>query len=199
MKRHLLKLFMLFLLLLFPTILGWSYIKNYYNFFVSNTSFGITAKYYDLAIQKTDTKGKEIIFSIKNATPMKDIKGKSHDFTMDLSLDMEAVTFNVPLTLSLLLAIVLAFKIPLKKRWEILYTGVLLLFMLHFFSMLLFSFCTIAPVANINPYVHFYLARHYLAGDALCAIKNFFINYAARFEPFLIGVYGWWEARRSKY
>ncbi len=196
MKNRLLKILLYFLFLLLPIVFGWNYLKTYYNFFVSNTAFALSAKYYDLAIIQTTTKGKEIRFTIKNGVPLRDINGKSHDFELEVSLDMEAVTFNVPLTLSILLAILLSVKLPLKKRWEILYTGVLLLFLLHFASMLLFSLCTIAPVANLNPYIHFYLSQHYLAGNILCTIKDFLINYAARFEPFLIAFYAWWEVER---
>ncbi len=160
--------------------------------------FALSAKYYDLAIIDSKVEKNEIVFTIKNAVPLRDIQGNARDFTMDMALDMEAVTFNIPMTISILLAIILSAKILPKERWEIFYTGFLLLFMLHMFSMLLLSFCTIKEIANINPYIHYYLHKHYLANEFVCAMKDFLINYAARFEPFLIAFFAWYEVQRKE-
>jgi len=108
---------------------------------------------------------------------------------------MEAVTFNVPMTLALLLAIVLSAKLSKEQRWDILSTGVLLLFLLHLISMATFALCVIEQTQQINPYVHFYLTQHWMPGDYICSIKDFLVNYAARFEPFLIGLYAWWRVK----
>ena len=197
-KSSVLKLFGLFLALFLPILGSWIYIKDYYNRFITNLAFELGAHYYDLRIVDSTTKDGSLVFHIKNSLPMRDIAGKSHDFELEAAIDMEAVTFNVPMTLALLLAIILTAGIPFRKKREIVFKGVLFLFLLHIGSMLLFSLCTIAEIAQTNPYIHFYLSRHYLAGEALCALKDFLINYAARFEPFLIALYAWFEIHRQK-
>ncbi len=197
MQSRLLKVGIFFLLFLFPAIFGWIHIKTYYNYFITNSMFALSAKYYDLAIIDSKVEKNEIVFTIKNALPLRDIQGNARDFTMDMTLDMEAVTFNIPMTISILLAIILSVKISPKERWEIFYTGFLLLFMLHMLSMLLLSLCTIKEIANINPYIHYYLHKHMVANAVVCAIKDFLINYAARFEPFLIAFFAWYEVQRK--
>jgi hypothetical protein len=198
MRASIVKLFFLFVALLLPILFGWIHFKNYYNFFVTGTTFSLVTDYYGLAIKERSLKGSEISFTVANEIPIRDLKGDSHDFEMDLSLDMEAVTFNVPMTLSILLAILLSAGLDWRKRGEILFMGLALLFLLHFVSMLFVSLCTLKTVAEESgPYVRFYLTRHWIAPDFLCLFKDFLLSYAARFEPFLIALYGWWEVRRA--
>ncbi len=191
MRSSIFKLTLFFLLLFGPVLMGWVYIKGYYNFFVTSSTFHLVTSYYKLVPIKSSVQGKEVVFTIKNEIPLRDINGKSHDFELDISIDMEAVTFNVPLTLSILLAIILIAKVPRQKKWEVFLTGVALLFLLHMASMLLFALCTIKAITTVNPYIHYYIHQHFVAGELLCAIKDFLVNYAARFEPFLIAFYAW--------
>ena len=191
MKNSILKITFTFLLLFAPILGGWIYTKKYYNFFVTSFPFYLVANYYKLTPIKNSIKGKDIIFTIKNSIPLLDINGKSHNFSLDISIDMEAVTFNTPLTLSILLAIILIAKVPRQKKWEIFFTGIALLFLLHITSMLLFTLCIIKAMTTLNPYIHYYIHQHFIAGEMLCAIKDFLIHYASRFEPFLIAFYAW--------
>jgi len=126
---------------------------------------------------------------------MIDDSGKRRDFTFEVTIDMEAITFNLPMTLALLIAIVAIFG---AKRWEIVAYGLGLLLMLHLISIALFILCTLTQISKANPYLAFYLGRHYLADGFLCALKDFLINYAARFEPFLIALYAWVAIRRHQ-
>ena len=189
MQKGILKLFSLFLLFFAPILIIWLFLKHYYNFFITSSMIHLSSYFYDLTITKTGVENHQLLFTLQNTIPLKDIHGTSHDFAIDTSIDMEAVTFNVPMTLALLLAILWSMKV--KRRWEILSSGLALLLALHLLSMLLFSLCTIAQTASLNPYIHYYLSRHYLAGEILCTIKDFLINYAARFEPFLIALFAW--------
>ena len=197
MKTRVVKIFLYFLIFLIPSVFLWININQHYNRFISLSAFSITARYYDLTIESIEEKEGYIIFKIKNALPMQDLYGKGRDFEMEISLDMEAVTFNIPMTVSILLAILLASNLGWKKRWEIFYTGLLLLFLLHMASMLLYSLCAIKEIAqNSGPYVAYYINRHLTAPHILCVLKDFLINYAARFEPFLIALYAWVEIKK---
>ncbi len=198
MRSSILKLTLAFLLLFGPVLVGWIYLKEYYNYFITSSTFHLAASYYKLIPIKSSVHGKEVVFTIKNEIPLRDINGKSHDFEFDISIDMEAVTFNVPLTLSILLAIILIAKVPRQRKWEVFLTGIALLFLLHMASMLLFALCTIKAITTVNPYIHYYIYQHFVAGELLCAIKDFLINYAARFEPFLIAFYAWITVNRSR-
>jgi hypothetical protein len=193
------KIFIYFLLMLFPSLILWSNIKYHYNYFLSSSVFYFVAKYYDLEIRSVDIKDKEILFEIKNKIPFKDLGGVKRDFEMKLSLYIEAMTFNLPMTFSILIAICLALSTNLKRKFKVFFIGIILLFFLHLITMGFFVFCIIKEVAkDSNAYVVYYLSQHLIANDMVCVIKDFLINYAIRFEPFLIAFFAWIELRNKK-
>ncbi|MEA2111128.1 MAG: hypothetical protein U9P71_03660 [Campylobacterota bacterium] len=183
----------LYFLLSFALILPvWLQVNNHYNHFITNMMFHVTALKYEFNITKTSVKESEITFTIKNNTPIKDFRDVERSIDADVLLDTSSVTFNVPMTLALLLALALSFSATLKEKSTLLLKSMSLLILLHVITILIISVSTLIQSAYSSQLMQFYLNRFYLPQEFIFNFASILNSYASRFEPFLLAIFMWW-------
>ncbi len=192
-RSSVLKLFGLFVLAYAIFLPSWLVLKNPYNRFVTELSFRAAAWKYDLHVTQSTMHGREITFSISNSTPILGPRGMMAPFVMDLSLDVESVTFNVPMTLSLLTALIFTFGGARREKIRLALIGMGALVALHLVTLSVIAVSLFAGTTETSPLLQFYLSRFTLPVTLLENLGMLLNSYAARFEPFLIAILLWWR------
>ncbi len=188
-----------FFLLSFALILPvWLQINSYYSHFITNITFHAAALKYEFNITKTAVQGKQITFTIKNKTPIKDFREIERVIDADITLDTSSITFNVPMTLALLLALTLSFNGSIKAKSYLLLKSMGLLLLLHVITILIISVSTLIQSAYSSPLMQFYLNRFYLPQEFIFNLASILNSYASRFEPFLLAIFTWWMLQAMK-
>jgi hypothetical protein len=192
-SKTILKFFAIFIVAYALFLPSWLFIKNPYNRAITESAFAISSWKYDLHVSHSEMSGRELLFSVSNTTPILGENGKSRDFIIDLSFDIESVTFNVPMTLSLIMALIFTFGHSLKENIRLLLIGLGALLTLHIVTLIVISTSLFAGAMSSSPVVHFYLSRFYMPEAILENLGMILNSYAARFEPFLIAILVWWQ------
>ncbi len=195
------KIFAIFLYFLvsFSLVLPlWLQINNAYNHALSNIVFHMAALKYELNITQTNINGSEIQFHIRNSTPIKDFRNQLRVIDANIMLDTSSITFNVPMTLSLLLALAFSFRAPRPKKVALIVKSMLLLFLLHCVTLYAIALSTLIQSTESSSLMHFYLNRFYLPKEFIFNTASLLNSYAARFEPFLLAIFVWWQLQQIK-
>jgi hypothetical protein len=192
LRNQIVKLILYFALSFTLILPLWLQVNTSYNHFITNISFHIAALKYEFHVTKTLTNKKEITFSIKNSMPIKDFRGVERFIDADITLDTSSVTFNVPMTLSLLLALTFAFKGVIKEKVRLILKSMTLLLILHVITLLIISISTLIQSAYGSQLMQFYLNRFYLPQEFIFNLASILNSYASRFEPFLLAIFTWW-------
>ena len=188
---------LLYFLLSFTLLLPvWLQINTSYNHFITNITFHAAALKYEFKVTKTVLKNREITFSINNTTPIKDFRGVERVIDADITLDTSSITFNVPMTLSLLLALTLTFSGSIKEKSYLLLKSMGLLLLLHVITILIISVSTLIQSAYNLQLMQFYLNRFYLPQEFIFNLASILNSYASRFEPFLLAIFMWWMLQK---
>ncbi|MEA1918974.1 MAG: hypothetical protein U9N52_03980 [Campylobacterota bacterium] len=188
-----LKFFALFIIAYALFLSIWLLIKDPYNRAVTELSFALSTWKYDLHVKESSMHGREMTFSVSNTTPMMGLKGIMKPFIIDISFDIESVTFNIPMTLSLLTALIITFGGSFREKMRLVAIGMGALFALHVITLIVISISLFAGTKGSSPMVHFYLNRFWMPLDLLETLGMILNAYAARFEPFLIAILVWWQ------
>lgn len=188
-----LRLFGVFILAYALLLPSWLLIKDGYNRLITETAFRAAAWKYDLHVTHSTMKGREMTFTLSNTIAMMGPKGMMAPFEIDLSLDVESVTFNVPMTLSLLCALIVTFAAVYNTALRASLIGLGALLGLHLITLGVIAASLFAGTTTSNPMLHFYFSRFYLPIELLENLGMLLNSYAARFEPFLIAVLVWWQ------
>ncbi len=188
-----LRLFGVFILAYAVILPSWLLVKDGYNRFATESAFRVAAWKYDLHVTHSTMNGREMTFTLSNTIPMMGPKGMMAPFEIDLSLDIESVTFNVPMTLSLLCALLLTFTTLQKAALRASIIGLGALLGLHLLTLSVIAASLFAGTTTSNPVLHFYFSRFFLPIELLENLGMLLNSYAARFEPFLIAVLVWWQ------
>ncbi len=189
------KIFTIFLYFLvsFALILPlWLQVNRFYNHTLTNIVFHLAALKYELTITQTAIKDNEITFSLTNTTAIKDFNDRIRTIDAHVTLDTGSVTFNVPMTLSLLLALTLSFRAPRQKKAALILKSMTLLLLLHLVTLYVIALSTLIQSAGNSTLMHFYLNRFYLPQELIFNTASMLNSYAARFEPFLLAIFVWW-------
>ncbi|MEA3523776.1 MAG: hypothetical protein U9R50_12490 [Campylobacterota bacterium] len=192
-SKIILKFFGIFILAYAIFLPTWLIVKNPYNRAITEVSFALSSWKYDLHVSQSTMKGREMTFTVSNTIPILDARGNNKGFFIDLSFDIESVTFNIPMTLSLLSALILSFGISAKENIRLTLVGMGALLALHIVTLIVISISLFAGAAQSSQVVHFYLSRFSLPMDVLDNLGMILNSYAARFEPFLIAIIVWWQ------
>ncbi len=192
-RSSVLKLFGFFVLAYAIFLPSWLLIKDSYNRTVTELSFRGAAWKYDLHVTHSSMNGRDITFSISNSTPILGPKGMMKPFIIDLSLDVESVTFNVPMTLSLITALILTFGGTGREKLRLALLGMGALLTLHLITLSVIAASLFAGTTETSPLMQFYLSRFALPVTFLENLGMLLNSYAARFEPFLIAILIWWQ------
>ena len=142
-------------------------------------------------------KGREMTFVLSNSTPVMGPKGIMAPFEIELKFDVESVTFNVPMTLSLITAIILFYGGAWREKLRLAGIGMAALLALHVVTLLIIETSLVAETTETSPLMHFYLSRFTLPLELLENLGMMLNSYAARFEPFLIAVLVWWKTNND--
>ena len=196
--RKLLKLFGLFLLFYAITLPLWLGVKSTYQQIVTVPMFKAAGWVYDIKLVEAHTQGDNIIMTAKNRYPSIGFNGKDRSVVFDVALDIDAITFNLPMTLALLLSIVLTYAGSRKQRRDQIFNGMTLLVGLHFITMFVIALSLIVSTTLSNDDLMFYMQHAYLPQELLINLGSLLSNYAARFEPFLIALFVWWRMQRNE-
>ncbi|GEM_PF-2518902 len=197
--RKLLKLFGLFLLFYAVTLPLWLGLKAPYQNVVNTVSFKAAAWLYDMKLLKTAIRPDgTTVMTVTNRYASVGLDGKDKRVVFDASLDIGAITFNVPMTLALVLAIVTVMGASRKEKIDALVNAAALLVLLHFLTMFVISLSIIVGTAGQSKDLAFYLAHKWMPRELLVNLGSLLSSYAARFEPFLIAVFVWWQLNLKK-
>lgn len=192
-SKTVLKFFAIFIIAYALFLPSWLVVKNPYNRAITEIAFALSSWKYDLHVSKSSMVGREMTFSVSNSIPILGAQGKRQDFIIDLSFDIESVTFNIPMTLSLLSALILTFGLSLKENLRLTLIGMGSLLALHIITLVVISISLFAGATESAQVVHFYLSRFTLPINLLENLGMILNSYAARFEPFLIAILVWWQ------
>lgn len=193
--RKLLKLFGLFLLFYAASLALWLWLKGPYQNVVNTVCFKAAGWTYDVKLLDTHLQDDgTTVMTATNRYVSLDLGGKDRKVVFDILLDIDAITFNVPMTLALLLSIVIVLEGKRKK--EEIFNGMMLLVMLHFVTMYVVSISLILSTAEQSKDLRFYLQGAWMPKELLLNIGSLLSHYAARFEPFLIAVFVWWRMNK---
>jgi uncharacterized membrane protein YfbV (UPF0208 family) len=188
-----LKFFAIFILSYALFLSTWLVIKNPYNRAITEISFALSTWKYDLHVKESSMQGREMTFSVSNTIPMMGPRGAMAPFIIDLTFDIESVTFNIPMTLSLLAAIIFTLGGSIKEKLRLSAIGMGALFALHVITLIVISISLFAGSTSNSAVVHFYLSRFSMPLEFLENFGMILNSYAVRFEPFLIAILVWWQ------
>ena len=166
-SKIILKFFAVFILAYAVFLPSWLVIKNPYNRAVTEVAFALSSWKYDLHVSDSKMEDRELIFSVSNTTPIIDRRGKSKNFIIDLSFNIESVTFNIPMTLSLVIALIFTFGASMKENIRFACIGFAALLALHIITLIVISTSLFAGAMGSSQIVHFYLNRFTLPIDLL--------------------------------
>ncbi|MBN2896018.1 MAG: hypothetical protein JXK05_09045 [Campylobacterales bacterium] len=192
-----LRLFGVFILAYALILPSWLLVKEGYNRLITESAFRAAAWKYDLHVTHAAMKNREMTFTLSNTIAMMGPKGMMTPFEIDLSLDVESVTFNVPMTLALLCALIVTFATLRKTALRASLIGLGALLALHLLTLSVIAASLFAGTTTSNPMLHFYFSRFFLPIELLENLGMLLNSYAARFEPFLIAVLVWWQLHNS--
>ncbi len=194
-SKTILKFFAIFIVAYAVFLPSWLVVKNPYNRAITEVAFEISSWKYDLHVSDSKMKGREMTFSVENSTPILSRYGKNSNFIIDLSFDVESVTFNVPMTLSLIFALIFTFGVSLRDNLRLISVGLIALLTLHVITLVVISTSLFAGSMESSRVVQFYLSRYTLPIKLLENLGMILNSYAARFEPFLIAIIVWWQLK----
>ena len=186
--------FLLFYAISLPLWLG---VKTTYQQIVTVPMFKAAGWVYDIRLVEAHTEAENIIMTATNRYPSIGFDGKDRSVVFDTALDIDAITFNLPMTLALLLAIVLTYASSTKQKKDQIFNGMALLIGLHFLTMYVVSLSLIVSTALGNKDLMSYLQHAYLPQELLINLGSLLSSYAARFEPFLIALFVWWRMQSN--
>lgn len=197
--RKLLKLFGFFLLFYAAALPLWLGLKAPYQNIVNIVSFKAAGWVYDIRLTQTQVQPDgTTIMTATNRYATVSLDGKDNRVVFDALLDIDAVTFNVPMTLALILSIVTVLGAGRKERFDAVFNGMALLIALHFLTMFVISLSIILATAEQSTALAFYLQHKWMPRELLVNLGSLLSSYAARFEPFLIAVFVWWTLSMKK-
>lgn len=117
------------------------------------------------------------------------------EFQGGLQVNVGNVTVNMPMTLSVVLALLVS-RSRKKSDYWILLQVIFLLIALHFITTMVMPLNTLNSASQMDPRMHFYLQdQEYLLYN-FDTLLNFLIAYAIRFEPFLMMVFTWFSLQK---
>ena len=197
-RRSLLKLFGFFLLFYALALPLWLGLKTPYQNIVNTVSFKAAAWVYDIKLlhSQIQSDGKTVMTATNRYISVLD--GKDNGVVFDALLDIDAITFNVPMTLALILAIVTVMNASRKERLDAVFNGMILLIVLHFLTMFVISLSIIIGTTEQSKALAFYLQHKWMPKELLINLGSLLSSYAARFEPFLIAIFVWWQLNTQK-
>ncbi len=198
LRNSILAVFLYFLASFALILPLWLQVNNAYNHAVTNLVFHSAALKYELDITRTQIKDDAIVFSIQNSTPIKDFRNQVRHINAHITLNTASVTFNVPMTLALLLALTFSFRAPRRHKVALVAKSMLLLFLLHLVTLYIIALSTLIQAAESSALMHFYLNRFYLPREFIFNAASLLNSYAARFEPFLLAIFVWWSLQSIK-
>lgn len=188
-RQSVIRLFSGFLILYALLLPAWLQVKSLYQPVVNVTAFR-AAWCYDLRILNARVlQDGTTQLRAANRYVLLKVSGDDEPIVFDVILDSDAVMFNVPMTLALLLSIVLMRH--RNNRGVNVVSGMLALTLLHLITMLIVSFSTIIGVAVASKALAHYLQHAWMPEELLFNLGSLLSHYAARFEPFLIAVFVW--------
>ena len=192
--RKLLKLFGFFLLFYAIALPLWLGLKAPYQNIVDTVSFKAAGWLYDIRLVNTQVQPDgTTVMTATNRYASIGLDGKDKKVVFDAMLDIDAITFNVPMTLALILAIVTVMGTTRKEKFDAVFNGMALLVALHFLTMFIISLSIIISTTDQSEDLAFYLQHKWMPKELLINLGSLLSSYAARFEPFLISVFVWWQ------
>ena len=198
-KHNLLKLFGFFLLYYALALPLWLGLKTPYQNVINTVSFKAAAWIYDIRLLHSNLQSDgTTVMTATNDYLSLTLDGRDNRVVFDTQLDIDAITFNVPMTLALILAIVTVMKAGKKDRFDAVFNGMILLVILHLLTMFVISLSVIIATTEQSKALAFYLQHRWMPKAFLINLGTLLSTYAARFEPFLIAIFVWWWSNSHK-
>jgi len=174
----------------------WLTYEHLYNHFVLQSGMKLYAWHIDLDIISTKVIDKfRIEFMLTNEY-FKSLGAPPTPFIPYAS----SITFNIPMTLAGVVALLIMQGKSLKDYLLILHV-LLLLFMVHFLFIYIYAIGNIVKASQVQPILEQYLATYPMVFDDASyyeSITIFIRLYMVRFEPFVMMIYVWIFLKNDK-
>jgi len=200
LKNQYLRLFITFVTVYMCTIIVWKQFDNYYQRGVVNTVCHILGWQYDFEIINVNLNSNEKAFDVQMISKFaleKRNKEKTRINIRNYVWQPIAVSFNMPISLSIMLCIMIFYK---QFNYKLFFKLSLLIVSLHFlffyFHMLQIFYKM--TFNNVALYPILKSEFFFLDKNTAAYIRLFMEKYVMRFEPFLIGVLVWWQIAKVK-
>jgi hypothetical protein len=188
--KRLFLVFVLFVALYVPILLGWLKVDRVYESFVTDSVMHVIGNEFDLSIKERHVrkeKGSDSYTYALLSNPFT-YKNQTGQLLSDFTISPATITANIPMSLAASLAILVLFK---RKKADFWLFGqvIVLLFLLH-----LGSIYSVAKTTMYGVYTHIEMMGIYWSGHSFwlsdyAFISDFLSKYASRFEPFLMMIY----------
>ena len=119
------------------------------------------------------------------------------NFQWNLKFRVDLITYNIPMTLSAVIAL-LALKVKEKKEYFLLLHVIFLLVLLHTVTVYALALGGLVGVANMSELMRTYLQEHTMLLSQYNSVITFLVQYGIRFEPFLMMIYIWIMLEKKK-
>ena len=187
--KEIVKIFLLFILFYWIILYVWLEVQSYYNILLSDSMIGLFTWYFDFNILSSEVDGMVFQYFIEDTKIFYMEEGKSLIMNMGIKLNPMDISYNIPMTLSAVMAIIVV-KGQKKIDYLLLIYVSILLILLHFITIyfLLLTGTTKLVLQN-SMFMEFFQKEHLVCYDEYQYIFKFLREYAIRFEPFLMMFY----------
>jgi len=181
--------------LVYPFILfAWLEVQVFYNTFIVQSIMSLVDLYFPFTVTLVEHTEKHFDFLIVDTLTM---QGQELSYKAKMELDTSNITFNVPMTLSAVLALIIQLRRSVADFW-ILLQVVVILMGLHFITIGFLPLYDLYQAMQVNDMMKEYLKDYATPLHDYTYIQNFLIAYGVRFEPFLMMVFTWFRLQASK-
>lgn len=148
--------------------------------------------YFDFHVDSLDSNGKRFTYLLSDARTLYNQFNEPFHFQYSLSFALDIITYNIPMTLSAVLALIIT-QAKSKLDYLLLIHVIVLLILLHCITIYFVVLGATIDLAYSKKLLQAYLQEHTLLIHDRGYIKLFLVQYGIRFEPFLMMVYTWFK------
>ena len=195
--KEILKIFLFFILFYGVILYMWLEVRSHYNLLLSDSMIGLFTWYFDFNILGSEVDGMVFQYFIEDTKTFYTQEGKALIMNMGMKLNPMTISYNIPMTLSAVMAIIVV-KGQKKMDYLLLVYVLILLIILHFITIYFLLLTGITTLVLHNSmFMELFQKEHLVWYDEYKYIFQFLKDYAIRFEPFLMMFYVWGKIGRK--
>jgi len=191
------KIFLFFVLFYAVVLYLWLQFQTNYNIIIADTMMSFFNWAFDFKTTDLKADGFSFKYFLANTKIIYNKLGQAITFEWTLKFNLALITCNMPMTLSAVMALVVAKS---RKKWDYLLIlhVVLILIAFHFVTIFIIAMALIAKIVATNTLVNLYFADTTILSFDHTNFVMFLSVYGVRFEPFLMMAYVWILMKKVK-